>query len=239
MTLRTLRSTCWLSTSCRSSAREQAARALHPGAGDMWEPEAACWRMCHPWNPSVSEYEVVAPEMPDGGCGTNHRLAQSNRTRAPAHPRPVVGHLFGGSVLLKKHSTEGPPPRIDSRNLPCCSAVLGSRRVAEEYALPTNARALASSVAATPTFLYHSREDPHVPFSHLAFYEKLLPDATSRPIEGSEHSFTEGLPALTDDIRRRGRASIDAESCQPVHGGPNGPAVFHLLLVDTRDRFLR
>jgi hypothetical protein len=40
-----------------------------------------------------------------------------------------------------------------------------------------------------------------VPFGHLSYYGEHLPTATVRPIEGSAHSFVEGLPALVDDIR--------------------------------------
>jgi hypothetical protein len=36
-------------------------------------------------------------------------------------------------------------------------------------------------------FLYHSRDDPEVPFVHLGYYHKRLPAATVRAIDGSEH----------------------------------------------------
>jgi uncharacterized protein len=49
-------------------------------------------------------------------------------------------------------------------------------------------------------FLYHSLDDPEVPFAHLGYYEEHLPKAMARPIAGSEHSFVEGLPTLVDDI---------------------------------------
>ena len=52
-----------------------------------------------------------------------------------------------------------------------------------------------------PTFLYHSRDDPEIPLSHLRRYEEHLPNATSRVIQGSQHSFTEGLPELVTDVR--------------------------------------
>jgi hypothetical protein len=40
-----------------------------------------------------------------------------------------------------------------------------------------------------------------VPFAHLAYYQDHLPTATARPIDGSEHSFVQGLPTLIDDIK--------------------------------------
>jgi hypothetical protein len=39
-----------------------------------------------------------------------------------------------------------------------------------------------------------------VPFAHLSYYQEHLPTATSRPVDGSEHSFVDGLRTLVDDI---------------------------------------
>ncbi|HEY6684600.1 MAG TPA: hypothetical protein VI094_00165 [Propionibacteriaceae bacterium] len=54
-------------------------------------------------------------------------------------------------------------------------------------------------------FLYHSRDDPEVPFAHLGYYQEHLPAATARPIDGSEHSFLQGLPRLVDDMKNLAR----------------------------------
>jgi hypothetical protein len=40
-----------------------------------------------------------------------------------------------------------------------------------------------------------------VPFAHLAHYQEHLPTVTARPIDGTEHSFVEGLPTLVEDIK--------------------------------------
>ena len=52
-----------------------------------------------------------------------------------------------------------------------------------------------------PIILYHSRDDSEIPLSHLRRYQEHLPNATSRVIEGSEHSFVHGLPQLVRDIQ--------------------------------------
>jgi predicted alpha/beta hydrolase family esterase len=111
----------------------------------------------------------------------------------------VVGHSFGGSVLLK-YLAEGPPPVPVEGVFLISMPFWGPEGWAyDDYALPAD---FASRLPAAPIFLYHSREDPHVPFDHLALYSDRLPMATVRPIDGSEHSFMEGLPALVDDINQ-------------------------------------
>ena len=68
----------------------------------------------------------------------------------------------------------------------------------EEFAVPND---VGARLPTSTIFLYHSREDPEVPFAHLSYYQKRLPTATVRAIPGSEHSFLEGLPRLVEDIR--------------------------------------
>ena len=68
----------------------------------------------------------------------------------------------------------------------------------EDFALPPD---FAARLPPATTFLYHSLDDPEVSVASLRRYERELPDATSRPIAGSEHSFVRGLPILVDDIK--------------------------------------
>ncbi len=49
--------------------------------------------------------------------------------------------------------------------------------------------------------LYHSKDDPVVPFSHLADYQKALPKAEVRIFEDKEHFHVLELPELIDDIK--------------------------------------
>ena len=55
----------------------------------------------------------------------------------------------------------------------------------EEFAVPDD---LGLRLPTSRILLYHSRDDPEVPFVHLGYYHKRLPAATVRAIDGSEHS---------------------------------------------------
>ncbi len=65
-----------------------------------------------------------------------------------------------------------------------------------EYAVPDDFASRLPPIQ--QLFLYHSRSDEEVPFSSLRRYQQ----ATVRVLEGKEHSFTEGLPLLAQDIKR-------------------------------------
>ena len=171
------------------------------GAGDMWTPDGSGVLVKYLEKSLGSDYEVVAPEMPDAAIGP-HYLPWRNKIDAQLRvidgPVVLVGHSFGGSVLLK-YLAEGPPPGSIAGLFLVSVPFWGPEGWAyDEYALPEG---FPSRLPATPIFLYHSREDPHVPFAHLALYEERLPNAISRPIDGPEHSFMNGLPALIADIR--------------------------------------
>jgi predicted alpha/beta hydrolase family esterase len=50
-------------------------------------------------------------------------------------------------------------------------------------------------------FLYQSRDDDVVPFSHLALYAEELPQSTVRAVDGHGHEFKHGLPEIIQDIK--------------------------------------
>jgi predicted alpha/beta hydrolase family esterase len=146
------------------------------------------------------DYRVIAPEMPDA----NHPHYQPWRDRIEHELKIIdqdvifVGHSFGGSVLLKYLAEGSHTKHIRGLFLVSVPNWGPDGWAYAEYAAPED---IDSRVAATKIFLYHSRDDPEVPFAHLDYYAGHLPTATVRPIAGSEHSFVEGLPALIDDIR--------------------------------------
>lgn len=170
------------------------------GAGSMQAPDGSGRLAAYLASALGAGYRVIAPQMPDA----DKPRYQPWRDRLEAEfdaledELIVVGHSFGGSVLLK-YFAEG------SLHKPVRALFLVSVPnwgpdgwAYDEFAVPND---VGARLPTSAVFLYHSHEDAEVPFEHLHFYEKLLPGATARAISGSEHSFTKGLPALVDDIR--------------------------------------
>lgn len=174
------------------------------GAGSMHAPDGSGRLAGYLASALGARYHVIAPEMPDADNPRyrpwRDRLEQE--IKAIDEDVIVVGHSFGGSVVLK-YFAEG-SLRTPVRGLFLVSVPdWGPGGWAyDEFAVPND---VGSRLPTSRVFLYHSREDPEVPFEHLHCYERLLPGATIRAMAGSEHSFTQGLPALVDDIRSLAR----------------------------------
>jgi predicted alpha/beta hydrolase family esterase len=170
------------------------------GAGSMHEPEGSGRLAAYLARELGTDYRLIAPEMPDA----DNPHYQPWRDRIEQELEAIdgkvifVGHSFGGSVLLN-YLAEG-SYRKPIRGLFLVSVPnWGPDGWAyDEFAVPND---VGSRLPASRIFLYHSRDDPEVPFAHLAYYQDRLPTATARPIDGSEHSFIEGLPTLVDDVK--------------------------------------
>jgi predicted alpha/beta hydrolase family esterase len=171
------------------------------GAGSMHEPDGSGRLAAYLASELGPSYRVIAPEMPNADAPRyqpwRDRIEQE--LEMIDEDVIVVGHSFGGSVVLK-YFAEGSSHRPVSGLFLISVPDWGPDGWAyEEFAVPDD---VGSQLQTSRIFLYHSRDDPEVPFSHLAHYERHLPTATAREIPGSAHSFIEGLPVLADDIRK-------------------------------------
>jgi uncharacterized protein len=168
-----------------------------PGAGDPDHPQGSAHLAAYLAGELGDAYDLHAPVMPNFDDPDYRSWRGAIETHlAELGPDPiVVGHSFGASVLLK-FLAEG------THTVPIAGLFLVSTPFwgssFPDFALPDD---FAAAVSDVPIFLYHSRDDPEIPLSHLRRYQEQLPNATSRVIEGSEHSFVNGLPELVHDIQ--------------------------------------
>ena len=171
------------------------------GAGNKHKPLGSGKLIAYLQKQLGSDYEVLAPDMPD-----------------PDHPRYlpwrdkieqelgkldadvlIIGHSLGGSMLLK-YLAEGTYQRPIAGMFLVAVPYWGKQDWEREYAAPENFASHLPPIR--QLFLYHSRSDEEVPFSSLQRYQEKLPQATVRVLDGKEHSFTEGLPLLAQDIKQ-------------------------------------
>jgi predicted alpha/beta hydrolase family esterase len=148
-----------------------------------------------------SDYEVLAPDMPD----PDHPGYQAWRSQIKqeldklAADVLLIGHSLGGSLLLK-YLAEGTYQRPIAGLFLVAVPYWGKQDWELEYRLPDDFASHLPPIR--QLFLYHSRHDEAVPFSHLWRYQEQLPQATVRALDGKEHSFTRGLPLLAQDIKQ-------------------------------------
>jgi uncharacterized protein len=169
------------------------------GAGDMQLPDGSGRLAAYLAAELGDRYRVIAPEMPEAGNPRYRAWSDRIDQELGAIEQDViiVGHSFGGSVVLKCLAN-GSHERIQALFLVSAPDWGPDGWAYEEFAVPDD---VGARLPTSRIFLYHSREDPEVPFAHLAYYQERLPTATVREIPGSEHSFLEGLPVLIEDIR--------------------------------------
>ena len=171
------------------------------GAGNKYAPFGSGKLIASLQEQLRSNYHVLAPDMPD-----------------PDHPRYLawrdqieqdlgkldadvllIGHSLGGSMLLK-YLAEGTYRRPIAGMFLVAVPYWGKQDWELEFAVPEDFASHLPPIR--QLFLYHSRSDEEVPFASLRRYQEQLPQATVRVLDGKEHSFTEGLPLLAQDIKR-------------------------------------
>ncbi|GAA5225019.1 alpha/beta hydrolase [Membranihabitans marinus] len=147
-----------------------------------------------------SQFEVLypiidAPEAPTYQMWNNLFAKELKKANQPII---LIGHSLGASMLLKFISEEKPNILISAMYLVATPLWGKNGWDVDDFALKDNFENELKQV--NKIFLYHCKDDSIVPFKHLNFYKKAMPDATVRVLNGTDHAFAKGLPELVDDI---------------------------------------
>ncbi|MDO8471159.1 MAG: alpha/beta fold hydrolase [bacterium] len=145
-----------------------------------------------------SDYEVILPIMPDK---TNAQFDEwkiwFEKLVPFLHDEVIlVGHSLGGTFLAKYLSENRFPKKIKAVFLVGAvydKDIEGYTLVS--FALPTNLNLQTEKI-----YLYHSKDDPVVPFSALGQYKKALPNAQTSIFDHRKHFNQEEFPELAQDI---------------------------------------
>ena len=155
------------------------------------------------WEPLLGNtlgpgYRVTAPRMPRPAQPHYWTWARRIDELLASTRRPLlVGHSFGASVLLKYLSETLHRPSLAGLFL-VATPFWGQDF--PEFALPPDFGVRLRDLS--PLYLYHSWDDPEIPFEHLERYSRLLPHAVVRALDGRGHEFNQPeFPELAADIR--------------------------------------
>jgi uncharacterized protein len=165
---------------------------------ERYKTEKNDWKPWLRWALGV-EYEIILPTMPNK---TNARFEEWKiwfDKLVPYFQDEVilVGHSLGGSFLAKYLSENKFSKTIKAVFL--ISAVYD--RDSERYGLLSFALSDKLDLQTENIYLYHSKDDPVVPFSALDNFSKALPGAHSRTLDNRGHINQEEFPELVEDIR--------------------------------------
>lgn len=146
------------------------------------------------------EFEVILPIMPNK---TNAVFSEWKLWFEKLIPFLndgviLIGHSLGATFLAKYLSENKFSKKISGvllvgavYNKDCEGYPLAS------FSLPSNLDLQTDNI-----FLYHSEDDPVVPFSALRDYKKALPQAVTRVFKDRQHLNQTEFPELAEDILR-------------------------------------
>ncbi len=168
-------------------------QGLHEGGNDL-----ILWLE----NELGSEYELLHPIMPSANNPdySPWKLQLDKEFENVTGDVILIGHSLGGSVLLKYLTANKVHFNIQALYL-CASPYWGedSEWQYQPFALPPMFVELLPLIP--NVHIYHSRDDPFVPYRHAELYRDALPNSVLHEIEGDSHVFDNGIASLPGDIR--------------------------------------
>lgn len=148
-------------------------------------------------------YKVLYPRMPNENTPDFGWGAEIGKELAAINDDVIlVGHSLGASMLLKYLSENQPTHSIRGIFLISTPFWSGDEDWQKQLSLGEDfVEKLPKNV---PIFLYHSRDDEEVDFSHLRIYADKLPQATIYAAESGGHQFGNNLSQVAKDIQALG-----------------------------------
>lgn len=147
------------------------------------------------------DYEVLAPRMPNGtnAVYTEWELWFSRILPLLSEHVILIGHSLGGVFLARYLSEHHSPVHIRATMLVASPFREDFDEPLNDFVPPHDLSLLDSQGG--DLFIYHSTDDPVVPYTHGKLYADALPHATFRTCENMRHFNTATFPALVEDVR--------------------------------------
>ena len=145
------------------------------------------------------DFEIILPSMPNSLNAKFEEWKIWFEKLFPFLNEEVIlaGHSLGGIFLAKYLSEHKFPKKIKAVML--VAAVFDydtGRSSLASFTLPSKLDLQTDKI-----ILYHSKDDPIVPFSALEKYKQEFPNAVVRIFEGRGHFNQEQFPEIVEDIK--------------------------------------
>jgi pimeloyl-ACP methyl ester carboxylesterase len=158
-------------------------------------------------------YDIIYPRMPNEGDPDPARWTaalQSELTKFDAGAI-VVGHSFGGTILIHALATDPPACALDGIFLLAAPfAGDGGWPIGD---IKPRAEQLGTGLPnGVPVYLYQGDDDDIVPVAHLDLYAKAIPKAVIRRLSGQNHQLNDDLSEVARDVRSLSDAKKESPS---------------------------
>jgi len=144
-------------------------------------------------------YDILLPEMPSASNAQYDEWKLWLDKLMPLLDDEIilVGHSLGASFLVKYLSDGSCPKKVLGVFL--VSGVFDTDSYG--YGLASFAHRGTIDLHTENVYLYHSKDDPVVPFSAMEKFKEALPHAHARAFEDRRHMNQPEFPELAEDIR--------------------------------------
>jgi predicted alpha/beta hydrolase family esterase len=148
------------------------------------------------------QYQLISPRMPNANNAKYIEWKIWFEKFFPLIHDDVIllGHSLGASFLAKYLSEETFPKKIKATFLIAAPYDEDGNRDLIEFAPAPSLERFAKQGG--EIFLYHSKDDPVVPFSEFVKYQKVLPKAHVQIFEDRQHFNQEEFPELVEDLKK-------------------------------------
>ena len=150
-------------------------------------------------------FDVLTPRMP---CADNARFCEwkiwfQRVTEACDQLHVLIGHSLGGIFLSKYLSEEKINNKIEKTILISApfKSFSDSEEGLDEFTPPESLELFEKQ--SKEIILFHSKDDPIVPFEHLDMYGKKIPKAKTMIFKDRAHFKQETFPELLDVIEKK------------------------------------
>jgi predicted alpha/beta hydrolase family esterase len=146
------------------------------------------------------DVRVIAPPLPQPGNPTYESWGPVIGTAIADAEPPValVGHSFGGYMLLRYLAEERPDVEVTAVAIIAAPIPEGDDDwTFAGFELPDD---FPAGLPDAPVFLYASEDDEWVPFAHRDLWAAAIPGSTTRTTTGG-HQLGEELAVVADDLR--------------------------------------
>ncbi len=149
-----------------------------------------------------NSFEVIAPKMPNpqNARYEEWKLWFEKITSLVNEEIILLGHSLGGMFLAKYLCENVLAKKIKAVLLVAAPFDEQCDLNLKEFA-PLGSFSTFTKQAET-IILYHSKDDPVVPFKELIKYQKALPSATVRVFENEQHFNLARFPKILEDLRK-------------------------------------